>query len=1010
MRGPPSPGLGYSPRVRICHQCGAAAEPDDRFCAACGAALFQEGSSGNADPLVGRVIGGAYVLQEIVGVGGMGRVYRAEQTTLGRTVAIKVIHPHLLGDEQTVARFYTEARASSRLNHPNSVSVIDFGRTDDGILFLAMEFLRGKDLALIMHEEGPLPFPRICSILISILDALGEAHALDIVHRDLKPENVILRRLRTGQDLVKVVDFGLATIVGGGGTSITRPGLVCGTPDYMSPEQGRGETIDGRGDLYAVGVVLYELLTDELPFEAETPTKVVLRHINDPIPDPRETAPHRGVPDVLAEIAIKALAKDREQRYQNAAEMAADLRRAAEALAANRDSAQRTCPACGARNPSNMRFCGSCGTRIPEESKRPSSPTPKKPIRSFYPPTDDQGPIVGRDTECDRLDGIRQEAAGKFVHVQIVGEHGVGKTRLMHEAAGRFAEAGDLVVAAGPLPLHAPVPYTPIKTIVSALLHTEERELEAVVRDNRTFADPLTRAGFLEIVQPTGLLGTTGESRAGAVSEALATAVRVAMSREAVERVVIMIDDVTRCDGLTREVIHALPETLASDSVLLVTADVTSHGRAHEEIPLAGLTLEQASELVSGEPTPESPMPGGRRYLPLYLEQVRALGNATLETTMPPRLADAVAQRVERVSVRAQRALQVVAAFGGRCDLGLFREVAAQRDVEGLDELRESHLIRINGTVIEATHRFVAELVEAFIPAEARKELHAKILEVYTNRSAPLEVRAEHAFRGDEPMRTLMTLERMGDVAISRGDPATAVLAYQRAVGLARMETLESGDTVMDTATVTFSRKLGAALAETGELAHADGVVREVLDLTNRYDVARARMHMVLGRIALRRDRARDAMRHYGTALEICAGVQPDVEAQLQVQIAELRAASNDWPGAANALRRALELLEGIDGDPAIHSRIRAEIALGEALIATDDFDGAERHGRTGRRLAEQHKTPALEARAAGLLGKIFEAGQRTTESRLQYEEAARLAAEAGDAKRFHEYTQASML
>ncbi|HJK92188.1 MAG TPA: protein kinase, partial [Polyangiaceae bacterium LLY-WYZ-15_(1-7)] len=351
--------------MRVCHQCGAASNPDDRFCRSCGAALFSEGSSGNADPLIGRTIGGSYVLQEIVGVGGMGRVYRAEQTTLGRTVAIKVIHPHLLGDEQTVARFYTEARASSRLNHPNSVSVIDFGRTDDGVLYLAMEFLKGQDLAMVMHEEGPLPFKRICDVLVGVLDALGEAHALDIVHRDLKPENVILRRLRTGQDLVKVVDFGLATIVGGGGTSITRPGLVCGTPDYMSPEQGRGEDVDGRGDLYACGVVLFELLTDQLPFEAETPTKVVLRHINDPVPDPRAVAPHRGIPDSLAEICLRALEKDREKRYQSAAEMGADVRRAREALDANRqEAAYVRCPACATKNPDNMRFCGACGTRL----------------------------------------------------------------------------------------------------------------------------------------------------------------------------------------------------------------------------------------------------------------------------------------------------------------------------------------------------------------------------------------------------------------------------------------------------------------------------------------------------------------------------------------------------------------------------------------------------------------------------------------------------------------------
>jgi len=151
----------------LCHQCGATVEDAARFCSACGASSDELEGGGAADPLVGRVVGGTYLLQEVVGVGGMGRVYKAEQSTLGRTVAVKVIHPHLLGDEQTVARFYQEARASSRLNHPNSVSIIDFGRTDDGILYLAMEFLSGKDLALVMHEEGPLAVERVCDILVN---------------------------------------------------------------------------------------------------------------------------------------------------------------------------------------------------------------------------------------------------------------------------------------------------------------------------------------------------------------------------------------------------------------------------------------------------------------------------------------------------------------------------------------------------------------------------------------------------------------------------------------------------------------------------------------------------------------------------------------------------------------------------------------------------------------------------------------------------------------------------
>src|SRR5207237_1347625 len=231
------------PRMRDCPQCGAKCDETHKFCPQCGFPIGKVQPSAD-DPLVGRTLPGGYVILELVGVGGMGRVYRAEQTNLGRTVAVKIVHPHLAGEENAVARFITEARAASRLNHPNSVGVIDFGKTPDGQLYLVMEFLRGKDLARVAYEEGPLPFRRIVSILRQVLAALSEAHHLGIIHRDLKPENIILEPVRTGGDFVKVVDFGLAKMrAETSSPSITSPGIVCGTPEYMSPEQGRGDPL-----------------------------------------------------------------------------------------------------------------------------------------------------------------------------------------------------------------------------------------------------------------------------------------------------------------------------------------------------------------------------------------------------------------------------------------------------------------------------------------------------------------------------------------------------------------------------------------------------------------------------------------------------------------------------------------------------------------------------------------------------------------------------------------------
>ena len=245
-----------------------------------------------ADKFIGKTLPGGHHILDLISVGGMGRVYRAQQSALGRTVAVKIIHPHLLSDENSALRFMTEARAASQLNHPNSVSVFDFGRTEDGQPYLVMEFLRGKDLARVAYEEGPLPFARIVECLRQVLAALSEAHDLGIVHRDLKPENIILEPLRRGGDFVKVVDFGLAKLrADAQAPSVTSPGIVCGTPDYMAPEQGRGDAIDGRSDLYSVGVILFQLLTGRLPYEADSPTHVVMMHLTIPVPDPRQVAP-----------------------------------------------------------------------------------------------------------------------------------------------------------------------------------------------------------------------------------------------------------------------------------------------------------------------------------------------------------------------------------------------------------------------------------------------------------------------------------------------------------------------------------------------------------------------------------------------------------------------------------------------------------------------------------------------------------------------------------------------
>jgi eukaryotic-like serine/threonine-protein kinase len=290
------------------------------------------------DLLVGRTIAGKYVVENLIGSGAMGAVFRARQVALEKTVAIKVMHGENANDPAFAARFHREAKAASRLNHPNSIQILDFGAEPDGLLYIAMEYLDGRSLHHVLRDDWPLAPTRIADILMQTLAALAVAHDMGVVHRDLKPENVMVLSGTDDdgrpKDIVKVCDFGIAKITdprayrGNGEREsegpVTTAGFLVGTPEYMSPEQGRGEKLDPRSDLYSVGVILFEMLTRRVPFDAENAIGVVLKHITEEPPVPSSLVP--DVDPRLDAIALRAMRKFREERYPSAREMRAELR------------------------------------------------------------------------------------------------------------------------------------------------------------------------------------------------------------------------------------------------------------------------------------------------------------------------------------------------------------------------------------------------------------------------------------------------------------------------------------------------------------------------------------------------------------------------------------------------------------------------------------------------------------------------------------------------------------
>jgi serine/threonine-protein kinase len=298
--------------------------PDNvKFCPNDGATLRARSASGD---LVGQVVADRYHILKKLGEGGMGAVYLGEHVKMGRKSAIKVMAAAMSQDPDAISRFNREAANASRISHPNVCQIYDFGETPEGLIYLAMEFIEGQSLKDVIEAAGALPPHRAGHILRQAADALQAAHDLGIVHRDIKPDNIMVVPGRDGSDVVKVVDFGIARAVGGDdtGQKVTKTGLVVGTPEYMSPEQLSGDKLDGRSDIYSLGLVLYRMLTGTLPFEADSAQEVMIKRLTDE-PMPLEQArPDLVFPPKLQLVLNTALARTPGERYQNAAEFGRD--------------------------------------------------------------------------------------------------------------------------------------------------------------------------------------------------------------------------------------------------------------------------------------------------------------------------------------------------------------------------------------------------------------------------------------------------------------------------------------------------------------------------------------------------------------------------------------------------------------------------------------------------------------------------------------------------------------
>jgi serine/threonine protein kinase/formylglycine-generating enzyme required for sulfatase activity len=329
----------------------------------------------------GRLLGGRYKLEQCIGSGGMGEIYRARRTHIGDTVAVKVLRADVVEDEKSRQRFYREARAAAMLHHPNAVVIHDFGEDADGTAYIVMELLLGRSLRQVLIQDGPIGALRVYGIIRQASAALDAGHRNGIVHRDIKPDNIILLDSNDAADHVKILDFGIAKVLDNKTLDthsleqrLTNVGSVIGTPHYMAPEQCQGEEADSRSDIYSLGVVLYELLTGVAPFLAKTPTGVAIKHVTEKPRPLREINP--SVPESVERVVLQALEKDPNARPQTALELA---RAFENALASDPDTLRFT--RSGESQRINTSMIGAIGDL--ETPRTPAQPGVAVPLQNF---------------------------------------------------------------------------------------------------------------------------------------------------------------------------------------------------------------------------------------------------------------------------------------------------------------------------------------------------------------------------------------------------------------------------------------------------------------------------------------------------------------------------------------------------------------------------------------------------------------------------------------------------
>ncbi len=970
----------------------------------------------------------------------MGWIYRSLNRRLNNSVAVKIMKPQGPSEETRAKRFRREAEASASLNHPNIVSVIDFGQTAAGLLYMVNEFVPGTTLSHHVEQQGRLSLPRAYRIFDQILSAVEEAHGQGIVHRDLKPENIMITPMRTGESRVKVVDFGIAKLLEKA-DSITRlsmQGQIFGTPGFMAPEQIEGQ-VSKLSDVYACGAVLYYMLTGREMFAAPSPVEIIMLQMHSD-PGSLRAASDLEFPVVIERLVARCLKRNPRERFQSVSDL-----QSAFAEEMGRCS-HFPCPCCGDQVEILSKYCKACGAPVgerdsgyPSASSRPAGTRSSRPASfpsgrlSTAPEGESSGrsarlfdrtldrrlrvertldlPLVDRESECDALAEFLN--SGRNV-LAVVGPAGSGKTSLL-SVLGKMARESDRPVASsGPDPGLARQPWFPIRSVLGQVLGTDELDLNILKRsvDDAGLA-PEDVFGLCQLLG----VAAPGEKPEYAVRlrEATASARRVLLcSRMSGLGLCLFFDEVEEYDDASLVFLRELCAAAAGTEVKVVlTAESESSllGMA-EQVVRPGPIVREGAEQLARAILPSkgsswnrvadavvNAAAGNALYM-VHALRLIAEGGSEVEVTG----SDLIALRISRLPASPLKLLQIVCTMG----LAALPEIAQTLFENGEPWEPALKLLVRRGLLLPQTdkqlvvsHKIIAQIAREQMPAVARRELHRRVVELYDPAVFDPITLARHAYEARMGDLALDIVQRAGELSEQCLDDSGAALHFRRALHIARWQLLMEPD---DGLCLELALKLADSMRYSKDTVGVELVLKEAIEAAAGNPLLHAQLLRSMARFELGRDRAEDALRVAQQAVgRAYAAGSPQLLAESYLELGRVLAGIGDLNRAANELEEGVRIARSsgdVDGEPDSPLpglwRLFAELAE-LRLQLKGDINVALENAREALNCARQEKSILGEARSRYLLGTMLTSAGRLKAGEEELRAALRAFVELGD-------------